>query len=98
MMSVMSIDSNEAMSPKNSADPRGRGPPEQQRASPSDEEELNAESKETAFIIDCHFCISKMPTVRNARSLVTSRELLSGLQISGKSPVECIVLCGYNER
>ena len=38
-----------------------------------------------------------MPTVRNARSLVTSRELPSGLQISGKSPVECIVLCGYNE-
>ena len=28
-----------------------------------------------------------MPTVRNARSLVTSRELLSGLQIWGKSPM-----------
>ena len=28
-----------------------------------------------------------MPTVRNARPLVTSRELL---QISGKSPVECM--------
>ena len=27
---------------------------------------------------------SKMPTVRNARSLVTSRELPSGLQIWGK--------------
>ena len=28
--------------------------------------------------------LSKMPTVRNARSLVTSRELPSGLQIWGK--------------
>ena len=44
------------------------------------------------------YLYSKMPTVRNARSLVTSRELPSGLQISWKSPVECIVLCGYNER
>ena len=40
---------------------------------------------------------SKMPTVRNARSLVTSRELLSGLQIWGKRPAQCIVLSGYNE-
>ena len=40
---------------------------------------------------------SKMPTVRNARSLVTSRELPSGLQIWGKRPAECIVLSGYNE-
>ena len=41
--------------------------------------------------------VSKMPTVRNARSLVTSRELPSGLQIWGKRPAECIVLSGYNE-
>ena len=41
---------------------------------------------------------SKMPTVRNARSLVTSRELPSGLQIWGKRPAECIVLSGYSER
>ena len=40
---------------------------------------------------------SKMPTVRNARSLATSRELPSGLQICGKRPAECIVLSGYNE-
>ena len=40
---------------------------------------------------------SKMPTVRNARSLVTSRELPSGLQIWGKRPAKCIVLSGYNE-
>ena len=42
--------------------------------------------------------VSKMPTVRNARSLVTSRELPSGLQIWGKRPAECIVLSGSNER
>ena len=46
------------------------------------------------FFIRC----SKMPTVRNARSLVTSRELPSGLQIWGKRPAECIVLSGSNER
>ena len=33
---------------------------------------------------------SKMLTVRNARSLVTSRELLSGLQIWGKSPLNAL--------
>ena len=44
-----------------------------------------------------HTVDSKMPTVRNARSLVTSRELPSGLQIWGKRPAECIVLSGYNE-
>ena len=33
---------------------------------------------------------SKMPTVRNARSLVTSRELPSGLQIWGKSPLNAL--------
>ena len=46
-MSVMSIDSNDMASRENSADPRGRGQPqgENLRASPSDEEELNAESK-----------------------------------------------------
>ena len=31
-----------------------------------------------------------MPTVRNARSLVTSRELPSGLQIWGKSPLNAL--------
>ena len=33
---------------------------------------------------------SKMPTVRNARSLVTSRELPSGLQIWGKRPLNAL--------
>ena len=37
----------------------------------------------------CFIVISKMPTVRNARSLVTSRELPSGLQIWGKRQAEC---------
>ena len=31
-----------------------------------------------------------MPTVRNARSLVTSRELPSGLQIWGKRPLNAL--------
>ena len=34
--------------------------------------------------------LSKMPTVRNARSLVTSRELPSGLQIWGKRPLNAL--------
>ena len=33
---------------------------------------------------------SKMPTVRNGRSLVTSRKLPSGLQIWGKSPLNAL--------
>ena len=33
---------------------------------------------------------SKMPTVRNARLLVTSRELKSGLQISGKAQLNAL--------
>ena len=33
---------------------------------------------------------SKMPTVRNARSLDTSRELPSGLQIWGESPLSAL--------
>ena len=33
---------------------------------------------------------SKMPTVRNVRSLVTSRELPSGLQIWGKRPLNAL--------
>ena len=33
---------------------------------------------------------SKMPTVRNARSLVTSRELPSGLQIWGRRPLNAL--------
>ena len=33
---------------------------------------------------------SKMPTVRNARSLVISRELPSGLQIWGKRPLNAL--------
>ena len=33
---------------------------------------------------------SKMPTVRNARSLVTSRELPSRLQIWGKRPLNAL--------
>ena len=37
---------------------------------------------------------SKMPTVRNARSLVTSRELPSGLQIWGKSPLNALFSVG----
>ena len=36
-----------------------------------------------------HLC-SKMLTVRNARSLVTSRELPSGLQIWGKRPLNAL--------
>ena len=36
------------------------------------------------------FHSSKMPTVRNARSLVTSRELPSGLQIWGKRPLNAL--------
>ena len=35
-------------------------------------------------------CISKMPTVRNARPLVTSRELPTGLQIWGKRPLNAL--------
>ena len=51
-----------------------------------------------SLLTDRHLKVhSKMPTVRNARSLVTSRELPSGLQIWGKRPAECIVLSGYNE-
>ena len=37
---------------------------------------------------------SKMPTVRNARSLVTSRELPSGLQIWGKSGLNALFSVG----
>ena len=37
---------------------------------------------------------SKMPTVRNARSLVTSREMLSGLQIWMKSPLNALFSVG----
>ena len=37
---------------------------------------------------------SKMPTVRNARSLVTSRELPSGLQIGGKDQVNALFSVG----
>ena len=37
-----------------------------------------------------HILYSKMPPIRNARSLVTSRELPSGLQISGKSPLNAL--------
>ena len=37
---------------------------------------------------------SKMPTVRNARSLVTSRELPSGLQIWMKSPLNALFSVG----
>ena len=40
----------------------------------------------TTCVIWAAINISKMPTVRNARSLVTSRELPSGLQIWRKSP------------
>ena len=35
-----------------------------------------------------------MPTVRNVRSLVTSRELPSGLQIWGKSPLNALFSVG----
>ena len=35
-----------------------------------------------------------MPTVRNAHSLVTSRELLSGLQIWGKRPLNALFSVG----
>ena len=38
----------------------------------------------------CFNGLSKMPTVRNARSLVTSRELPSGLQIWGKRPLNAL--------
>ena len=38
----------------------------------------------------CSITFSKMPTVRNARSLVTSRELPSGLQIWGKRPLNAL--------
>ena len=51
----------------------------------------------SGFVKQLSISSSKMPTVRNARSLVTSRELPSGLQIWGKRPAECIVLSGYNE-
>ena len=37
---------------------------------------------------------SKMPTVRKARSLVTSRELPSGLQIWGKRPLNALFSVG----
>ena len=41
--------------------------------------------------------VSKMPTVRNARSLVTSRELPSGLQIWGKSLLNALFsVCTMN--
>ena len=39
-----------------------------------------------------------MPTVRNARSLVTIRELPSGLQIWGKRPLNALFSVGNNER
>ena len=54
----------------------------------------------SAFLLTDTHCsmVSKMPTVRNARSLVTSRELPSGLRIWGKRPAESIVLSGSNER
>ena len=35
-----------------------------------------------------------MPTVRNARSFFTSRQLPSGLQIWGKSPLNALFLVG----
>ena len=37
---------------------------------------------------------SKMPTVRKARSLVTSRELTSGLQIWGNRPLTALFSVG----
>ena len=42
--------------------------------------------------------LSKMPTVRNACSLVTSRELPSGLQIWGKRLLNALFSVGNNER
>ena len=45
------------------------------------------ESQGRSYFNNIH---SKMPTVRNARSLVTSRELPSGLQIWGKSPLNAL--------
>ena len=42
--------------------------------------------------------VSKMPTVRNASSLVTSRELPSGLQIWGKSLLNALFSVGNIER
>ena len=42
--------------------------------------------------------LSKMPRLRNARSLVTIRELPSGLQIWGKRPLNALFLVGNNER
>ena len=42
------------------------------------------------LITSAFLCNSKMPTVRNARSLATSRELPSGLQIWGKRPLNAL--------
>ena len=42
------------------------------------------------FVFVYVLLISKMLTVRNAGSLATSRELLSGLQILGKRPLNAL--------
>ena len=55
---------------------------------------IGAETVDCLRSFSIYIYIFKMPTVRKARSLVTSRELPSGLQIWGKRPLNALFSVG----